>query len=348
MEMGEFGKNYKEAVDHVKVEPITAETIEKRHQRKPRGIKARRWAVVGAVAAIACLAVVLGVLGQHGMGSAITVYAYETGERLTGEKPVLMSGSIDDDGQMHGHPLEFYVSGEDIDSIRFSCRNEWISFADWTQKRDSFGLSKSFTVAYGADEDDYPYLVVDWLPQNLIEKLTDDEDIMISDLSQEDREDIIVMEVTYGNGESEVKAIFIALEDDGGFSVSVNDYQITSEDSFVLQADGDTEEQPEQEICEDVTEEIQESDSESGFALSDEDEGNIRLAIDDYYSSLGKTVTNCTQADPESPFMQSYEGYEPDEVVMFEVYTEGDDNKRHITIGSKDGWQNCKILNEGY
>ena len=52
--------------------------------------------------------------------------------------------------------------------------------------------------------------------------------------------------------------------------------------------------------------------------------------------------------EDESSFMQDYDGYTKDEVVMFRITVENSENKRYIIIGSKDDWKNCEVLNEGY
>lgn len=49
----------------------------------------------------------------------------------------------------------FYLSGKDISTVRFSCKNQQINFMDWTEKRDEFGLAQNFTVSYGEDESEY-------------------------------------------------------------------------------------------------------------------------------------------------------------------------------------------------
>lgn len=189
--------------------------------------------LIGAIVASICLIIGLAVWEQKSANDKITIYAYETDMLLTNGEPVLMAGRIDDGGQMQGHPLKFYILGDKIESISFSCKNEWISFVDWTEQRGDYGLSKNFTVSYGEQEDDYYYLVVDWTPQNIIRKLTDNENIKISDLKQEEKEDVIVMEVTYLDGRTENAAIWIKLEDNGKFIVSVEPYQITEDDSFI-------------------------------------------------------------------------------------------------------------------
>lgn len=83
--------------------------------------------------------------------------------------------------------------------------------------------------------------------------------------------------------------------------------------------------------------------------LSEEDLARIRLIAEEYYTSINRKMFSFTQADPASSFhRREYEGYEPDEVVLFVVTVENNGPKRYITIGSKDGWNNCSVLNEGY
>ena len=82
--------------------------------------------------------------------------------------------------------------------------------------------------------------------------------------------------------------------------------------------------------------------------LSEEELARLRSVAEEYYISINRKMLSFTQADPESPFMREYEGYGADEVVLFVVSVENSENKRYITIGSKDGWNNCSILNEGY
>lgn len=82
--------------------------------------------------------------------------------------------------------------------------------------------------------------------------------------------------------------------------------------------------------------------------LSEDELAHLRSVAEEYYISINRKVISFTQADLGSPFMQEYEGYEMNEVVLFVVSVENSENKRYITIGSKDGWNNCSILNEGY
>lgn len=197
----------------------------------------QKFRLIGAIVASICLIIGTAVLLHTDNRMLITVYAYGSNERLADGKVMVMPGRISNSGEMQGHPLMFYVLGDEIESIRFSCKNEWISFVDWTEKRGDYGLSKNFTVAYGSQKEDYYYLVVDWVPWNIIRKLTDNQDIQISDLPQDEKEDMIVMEVTYLNGETETVAIWIRLNDNGKFEVLIDSYQITEEDGFIYQPD---------------------------------------------------------------------------------------------------------------
>lgn len=193
--------------------------------------------LAGIVVASLCLIIGVATFIQKNSSIAITVYAYETNRTLINNKPILMPGQISDNGEMLGHPLQFYVLGDNIANIRFSCKNERISFVDWTEQRGDYGLSKNFTVTYGENQDDYYYLVIDWTPETIIRKLTDNKNIKISDLTQEEKEDVIVMEIMYLSGEKETAALWIRLTDSGEFEVFVSEYQITEEDKFIFGAD---------------------------------------------------------------------------------------------------------------
>ena len=152
---------------------------------------------------------------------------------------VINTGTISDSGEMTGHPLMFYLSGKDISTVRFSCKNQQINFMDWTEKRDEFGLAQNFTVSYGEDESEYYYLLIDWVPNATIRELTDNEDSTIAALPEEMRNDIIVMEITFENGKTLTKAITVSLLEDGTFFAKFDDYEITAEDSFIDRPDSE-------------------------------------------------------------------------------------------------------------
>ncbi|MDK2964411.1 MULTISPECIES: hypothetical protein [Lacrimispora] len=170
--------------------------------------------------------------------TSVLAYAYETNEKISSSGTVLSTGKLNADGSMTGTPLSFYIKGNDIKTIRYSVKNQWIDFIDWTQKREEFGVSKNFTVNYGSDQSDYYYLIVNWEPNELWEALSN-KNTSIKDLPQELLEDTIVLEISYRNGKTESKAIKIKLQDNGDFVASFVNYTITEKDDFVNRPDSD-------------------------------------------------------------------------------------------------------------
>ena len=230
-------KKISEAVSNISTRHIeeAADYSEKRQAHKPI------WTKSGAIAA--CLAFALaigGILSSLNGGGIVTAYAYETKEEITAAGTVIDTGTIRDHGEMTGHPLMFYLSGEDIETVRFSCKNQKINFTDWTEKRDEYGNAQNFTVTYGEDESEYYYLTIDWVPNAIIRELTDNPEAAIATLPTEMREDIIVMEITFSNGKTATKAITISLLEDGTFFAVFDDYEITAEDSFVARIDSES------------------------------------------------------------------------------------------------------------
>lgn len=206
----------------------------KKRDKNPLGIK------LGAIAA--CVAIVIaisGILAPFSGGMIVSAYAYGTDEEITTAGVVMNSGTISDTGEMKGHPLMFYLSGKDIVSVRFSCKNQQINFVDWTEKRDEYGNAQNFTVSYGEDESEYYYLVIDWVPNAIIRELTDNENSTIATLPEEMRNDIIVMEITFENGKTATKAITISLLDDGTFFAAFDDYKINETDTFINRPDSE-------------------------------------------------------------------------------------------------------------
>lgn len=198
---------------------------------------------VGRTTAAAVLALCLiaglitGTLLDSPGGMAVTAYAYGTGEEIPEAGAVIRTGTISDSGEMAGHPLMFYLSGKNIVSVRYSCKNEQLEFMDWTEKRDEYGLAQNFTISYGEEDDEYASLLIDWVPNTIIRELTDHSDSSIASLPEEMRNDVIVMEITFGNEKTAVKAIQVSLLDDGTFFASFSDYQISETDAFVKRPD---------------------------------------------------------------------------------------------------------------
>lgn len=75
----------------------------------------------------ACLAIVItigGILASFSGGMIVSAYAYGTDEEITTAGAIMSSGTISDSGEMKGQPLMFYLSGKDIVTVRFSCKNQ--------------------------------------------------------------------------------------------------------------------------------------------------------------------------------------------------------------------------------
>lgn len=339
------------------------------YEYKRQGANNTRVWKIGIAAAGICLAVGAAVLLYRVDKPSVMVYACDSDQHFAVGQPVLLSGEIDDNGRMRGHPLMFYVLGSEIESIRYSCKNERISFVDWTEQRGDFGLSKNFTVPYGENDEDYYYLVIDWQPEKIIRKLTDHREIGISDLLPEEKEDLIVMEVTYLDGRQETLAINISLSDEGQFTAKVSDYQITDKDDFVFRPDsepiknqsgyyegnldGKTEEKQALENVDPSNQtplETSESRVPVIVTLSDEEMAHVDKTINDYYNRIHRKIISYVQVKDPTSFClrEPFTGYEADEIVAFEVTEESSEIKRYITIGSKDGWVSCSVLDEGY
>jgi len=205
------------------------------YKKKAKKAGTIKW---GAMAAcLAVLVVACGIFFHSNSGMVVKVYAHGTDEEITEAGAVINTGTISDTGEMQGHPLMFYLSGEDIETVRFSCKNHQINFMDWTEKRDEYGNAQNFTVTYGEDESEYYYLTIDWIPNTIIRELTDNAETTVATLPAELREDIIVMEITFANGKTATKAITISLMEDGTFFAAYDNYKINETDDFIKRVD---------------------------------------------------------------------------------------------------------------
>lgn len=312
------------------------------------------------VAACACLCIVMTFVISRIGAAPISVYAYGSNQEIGWQKPTLMNGTITDDGEMHGSPLQFYITGKSIKKIYFSVKNEYISFMDWTKIREAYGYSKGFTVNYG-DESDYYYLVINWEPISLIRKLTDNPSIRIKDLSKNEREDVIVMEITYNNGDKKSYAINITLTDKGTFETKVEQYNLSDSDgvsrgeidnkqksaSGNSQKNGGEKRNMDPDYKKNVGNDMNANSNQR--TIPQADLSNIKKYAKEYYASLHYDVIDMIPDDDETKQQESnYIGYNPDEILVIKVTIKDSNIPRYITLGSKDGWKNCSILNEGY
>ena len=211
-----------------------ADPEEKIRRKKPAWKRWTAMAACGCIVAAVCFS-----LFSPRSGMAVSACACGTDEEIMAAGVVVNTGTISDTGEMTGHPLMFYLTGQDIETVRFSCKNQQINFMDWTEKRDEYGNAQNFTVAYGGDAGEYYYLTIDWVPDILIRELTDDPDSKIATLPEEMRQDIIVMEITFESGKTATKAITISLLDDGTFYAAFDDYEISETDTFINRPDSE-------------------------------------------------------------------------------------------------------------
>lgn len=290
------------------------------------------WLRLGAAAACLTLVAALGLTLLPGGGAAVAAYARGTDEAITAAGAVMHSGTIRDSGEMTGHPLQFYLAGEDIESVRFSCEKQRMSFTDWTEARPGYGLVQNFTVPYGAEESEYRYLVIDWEPTALIRTLTDEADSTIASLPETLRSDRIIMEITFLDGSTAVKAIEVKLLENGSFFASFDDYTLTAEDAFVTCPDTES---PSDGSLHDP------ADSPAGNGdcpLSDADLAAAEQSARDYYAGTVFTVEWLRWQE------QTAEG-----IVLTARVSKGgvtQEPDRSITLRQENG---CWIVvNEGY
>lgn len=307
----------------------------------------------GMVAAGICVMAGMGIYFYMDKKSSATIFAAGTNQRTGNAKVEISLGTITEEGSMKGAALGFYVLGKEIESITFSCENQWLECFDMRDPWGKFsGLSKNFTVSYGEREEEYYNILVHWVPNEIQKKLSEYEDIGISDLTTEEKSDVIELEITYLDGKQEIKQIEVSLNEDGLFTAYVN-----TEDSRkkILNLNKKPVESTAVEDMEEkygettnVGEENNVTEERSNVSLSQEEYEWVMTAVEDYYVSTVFEITDIKYWEGEIPYRREYEGYSEEEIVYFEVSVNNCNPNRLIVVGSKDGWRNCEILNEGY
>lgn len=243
------------------------------------------WRKLGVVAA--CFLIMIAIKSTGDLlyeDTSIIAYAYGIEEKIPESGAIMQTGTISNNGEMRGHPLMFYCLGKEIETIRFSCKNQKISFMDWTQKREDYGSRKNFTVVYGENEEEYDRLVIDWEPDMTIRELTDNPNSTIANLPKEMREDIIVMEITFRSGKTVTKAITISLLDDGRFFASFHSYKISEKDNFIKSTSNETNLQGNQSgIDAELEKEIKENVPSINKKISNKEYKIAKSIAKDYY-----------------------------------------------------------------
>lgn len=306
------------------------------------------------LAAVLCLFLLLGlnILDPFNKAS-ILVYAYGTNERISSTGTVLSTGKVNTDGSMTGSPLSFYIQGNDIKTIRYSVKNQWIDFIDWTQKRDEFGVAKNFTVSYGSDEHEYYYLVLNWEPNELWEALST-KDISIKDLPQELLEDTIVLEILYNNNKTETKAIKIDLQDNGKFVASFVDYSITKQDDFINRPDSPPIDRSilyKQGINTETQNKTKDTTSYKESLTTKELE-TAKIAAQNYYKNTVWTINDISvteNSDSQYSNKNIEAEYHVGDIIIFKVTAIRNNaiENRFISVARKDK-NNWSVINEGF
>ncbi len=316
-----------------------------------------RIVILGVAAVAACIVLfVTGLLNNVRL--PIEVYASETEKKLSGVETIIHNGKITDSGAVTGGTVSFFVIGEEIEKIRFSCRNYWIQAADSTEKRETYGNSKNFTLEYGENEAEYKCLLVVWEPTELYFSLKD-HDKGVADLTEEERNDLIVLQITFLNGREATVAIDIHIDDEGFISAKVRKYKISADDTFVLQDDISTPHRTSQ-WWDEHYEGYDGTDRSAEWGVTVENKlykdfteeqlSSIMKTLQDYYAGKKRKILSVIRyIGNEKPRGGKYEGYEPEEVIYFRVVIEDDTGAPfYVAIGSKDGWNECQVLSEGY
>lgn len=278
------------------------------------------------------------------------VYAKEAKKLIEDEEIALQTGIIYDDGSQRGIPVAFFIEGNNIKKIRFSCKNEFISFSI-PEDEQEYGYSKNFTINYSEIEYTENCFLV-WNPVNIIEKIQSRK-ISVEELSEDERRDVIVMEIYYENGYRETSALNIYVDTSGEIRARVSDYTITDKDDFVNGEDAAPlgtiiDSTQTQNVCESTADAFEKNE------FSEEQKNVILQEAHDYYS---KTVF-CERKgdisvieDEDNGLIVDYvnaDKYEGWQFVCLNVEMLDENPDRTIVLGSSDGWKSCIVLNEGY
>lgn len=167
---------------------------------------------------------------------SVKVYAGDSDKEITSTEVILDTGFIDDVGSSKGFLGFLKIDGTDIETVRFSCKNQYIEFVDFNEKRPEYGYASNCTIYFGEDENEYDGLCFNWNNHDIME-LTNDERSDIVSLPKKLKEDVIVMQIKYLNGNEETKAIYINILDNGDVSAKCKNYEITKNDEFVFRKD---------------------------------------------------------------------------------------------------------------
>ena len=147
-------------------------------------------------------------------------------------------------------------------------------------------------------------------------------------------------------------AVYIKIDDNGEIKAYFSPYEVNEKDSFVLREDISSPYRTDYWWAThyDGQGEMMLPDKKEFNDLAEEQFGNIMDAAEKYYDKIHRKIISVKRVyeDRYSETEKEY-GYSKEEVIFLQVEVEGSEGiPRFIAIGSKDGWQNCVVLNEGY
>lgn len=305
-----------------------------------------RVAVVAVVAAI--VAIVYNVfLYEAPISKKCTfkVYAQEIEALIEDEYAYISTGVIHSESSKSIGMANFHFEGEDVESIRFSCKNGYISLYAYEQEYDR---SKNFTVdcsRYG--ENDYRGMSLSWLSENIVDNGDKTGDTEL--IPEVERYDVIVVEVSYKNGKKECFAIELKWDSMENVYAKFVEYTITAKDQFVYREDAIS-------YQEQVSKEMETATSADDVInttkreLTEEQINSIYNAASEYYSHVYFMITDMEIVDKDALSLVSHLDYTADQLVYLHVWgpEHPKEQGRHIIIGSKDDWVTCEVLGEGY
>lgn len=306
------------------IDGISDKYIEEAYLFKKRNRAKRITIQVGMVAAIAAVIVLVYNLMLNDMpyvnDNMLKVYAGENQKVLDTEFSVLSTGSVTDNASVSGSPLSFYIENDNIETVRYSCKNQFIEFYAPEQEYEN---SKNFTVDYGRygnNTDNVQYFYnskkLYWNPDDMVAKIN--ELGSVEALSSEERKDIIVLEIRYKDGSEECYAIYIELNSNGEFCGKMQSYTISESDEFVYGEDSlSYQEKMSQEM--ETAKECQKLLVETTREYTDNQINNIFLAAKAYYSDKYYMITDMVLTESDVAMYAEDTEYEEDELVYIHV-----------------------------
>lgn len=320
---------------------INANNHEPTRYRKRKG-----WSLYLAASVLVVVVCVYVFSSANSDNTAFALYEYETNTELTSAEAALSTGAIDDHGSMAGNLLQFTVQGKSIEKIRFSVKNQYLSFTDWTESRPNHSVEKQFSINYGERESDYGFLLIEWMPERTISELTNKAESTIASLTEDLRSDIIVMEIEFENGTNITKALYINIQASGKVAVHLQDYTVTDKDAFIhkpIHNDRMPRKKPDKIIDPNANAkysqyEIQAAEkvAQKYYAKFPEARQIVKINVVNYLMQLSSYIAD---------------EYKDWEIIAFEAYEKSmypNEAARHIILAREDASKEWAVINEGY